>query len=76
MKSYMSDKQMRLVGKGWEVRNHLRRLAGGERGAETTLSELLGGISRDAAKLGTHTPQPRKPQQSTPDLRVVPFPSR
>ncbi|WP_165867513.1 Z-ring formation inhibitor MciZ [Paenibacillus pinisoli] len=32
MKRYMASNQLRLVGKGWEIRHHLRKLAAAEDG--------------------------------------------
>lgn len=39
---YAADGQLRLVGKGWEIRHYLKTLVQ-QRGVETTLNELVGG---------------------------------
>lgn len=45
MKTYLTQDQLRIVGKGWEVRHYLRKLAKETQSGERTLASLLAGQS-------------------------------
>lgn len=64
MKSYVTEGQIRLVGKAWEIRRYLKIMLDAA-GQNTTLSSYTSGMP---------TPQQRKPQENTPHPRVIPFP--
>ncbi|RKN84666.1 Z-ring formation inhibitor MciZ [Paenibacillus ginsengarvi] len=75
MKSYITETQLRLVGKGWEIRRQLRDMNALAEGGRTPLAALLPALIRaDDAATAPAAP-PRKPNKKTPDRRVVPFPS-
>lgn len=44
MKSYMSDKQIRLVGKAWEVRHQLQQMLQ-QAGPSVTVADYLAGLN-------------------------------
>jgi len=74
MKSYVTDKQMRLVGKGWEVRASLRRMCDRAGGGQVRMAELLPQLIGPAERGSTRSRQRRTPRQKTADRRVIPFP--
>gem|GEM_PF-2235946 len=45
MKSYVDEHHFRLVGKGWEVKNYLRRLARRESSRNLLLKEYLASLT-------------------------------
>ncbi|TMV51372.1 Z-ring formation inhibitor MciZ [Paenibacillus mesophilus] len=75
MKSYVTEKQIRMVGKGWEIREQLRKMSGVAGSGPSELAALLPTL--------IHTPERAKPQSApqrippyrTKDRRVIPFPS-
>lgn len=74
MKSYVTETSFRLVGKGWEVREQLRRMSGTAASGRLTLAAALPSL------IGADTlePQPRQPHTRTKNTRdrlVIPFPS-
>lgn len=74
MKSYVSETQLRMVGKGWEVRERLRKLkesAGGPAELVTLLPQLIGECGQAGSPCELQRIQPQK----TADRRVIPFPS-
>jgi len=74
MKSYVSETQLRMVGKGWEIRERLRKLkesAGGPAELVTLLPQLIGECGQAEPPHGRQRTQPRK----TADRRVIVFPS-
>lgn len=75
MKSYITETQLRLVGKGWEIRRKLRGMAASAEGSPTPLADLLPALIRADESATAPAAPPRKPNKKTPDRRVVPFPS-
>jgi hypothetical protein len=51
MKSYLAQDQLRIVGKGWEVRQYLRKLTK-EKDRDVTLASLLSGLTHHAERAG------------------------
>lgn len=51
MKSYLAQDQLRIVGKGWEVRQYLRKLTK-ETNRDKTLASLLSGLTSQAERVG------------------------
>ncbi|PYI55027.1 Z-ring formation inhibitor MciZ [Paenibacillus flagellatus] len=75
MKSYVSDKHIRMVGKSWEIREQLRKLSAAHDGGRAELAALLPKLIGAPAKATGHAAPPRTRPQKTPDRRVIPFPS-
>lgn len=74
MKSYVSESHIRMVGKGWEVREGLRRLAGADERGDQRLVSILPDLIRCGKPTPPHTQQRTRPQK-TSDPHVIPFPS-
>lgn len=91
MKTYLSEQQIRLVGRVWEIRRYLKmaqqRLTT-DVSLLTFLSQQTGhvahtnrGLMLDGdATYVSHTPKPNplllQSPQKTPDPRLIPFPSK
>jgi hypothetical protein len=68
MKSYVTEKEMRLVGKAWEIRHHLRTLSKKAIDRDLKLADYLkGSVFRTGRAAGRTRPQPRR-QRKKPDL--------
>lgn len=52
MKSYLAQDQLRIVGKGWEVRQYLRKLTKETKDGDVTLASLLSGLTQHAERAG------------------------
>ncbi|NOU99292.1 Z-ring formation inhibitor MciZ [Paenibacillus sp. LMG 31457] len=66
MKSYVTDRQIRLVGKAWEIKRQLKLMLQ-QGGQHITLMDYAAGL---------HNPQQRKLPGSKQDPAIIPFPSR
>lgn len=66
MKSYVTERQIRLVGKAWEIKRQLQLMLQ-QGGHTTTLMDYAA---------GAHNQQPRKSLGNTPGPQIIPFPSR
>jgi hypothetical protein len=91
MKTYYAPNQMRLAGKGWEIRNYLK-MAMRLSPSNISLSEFVQGkcvnvltdasclrrglTDRDSGGAGALRQPLYIPQRKTPDRRVIPFPSK
>lgn len=75
MKSYVTEKHLRLVGKGWEVRQQLRKMSGEADEGQSELAALLPMLIQ-AIERGKPQPGPQHTRTNkTTDRRVIPFPS-
>ncbi|GAA3405390.1 Z-ring formation inhibitor MciZ [Paenibacillus hodogayensis] len=75
MKSYITETQLRLVGKSWEIRAQLRSMSAAAGSGQDGLAALLPKLI-DGRQQPTERPAPpRIPSGKTPDRRVVAFPS-
>lgn len=75
MKSYVTDRQLRLVGKGWEVRQKLRSMSDEADGGQAELAALLPMLIH-AIERAKPQPEPQRTRTNkTTDRRVIPFPS-
>lgn len=74
MKSYVTDQQIRLVGKAWEIRRHLRMLLF-KAGAQLTLADYLQEVSASVGIAGAASPL-LKQAEPNKAASVIPFPSR
>lgn len=75
MKSYVTETQLRLVGKGWEIRRHLRGMTGSAGDGRIELAVLLPKLIHADEHAKPQAAPPRIPSKKTPDRRVIPFPS-
>lgn len=66
MKSYVTDRQIRLVGKAWEVKRQLQLMLQ-QGGNHVTLVDYVTDI---------HTQQPHKRLGNKRGPEIIPFPSR
>lgn len=57
MKCYIQEHRIELVGKGWEIRNHLKQLLKKSGNPHTLLKDYLTVSSRQAASAAAHTPR-------------------
>ncbi|WP_442951612.1 Z-ring formation inhibitor MciZ [Paenibacillus sp. GYB003] len=75
MKSYVTEKQLRMVGKGWEIRERLRQWGAAEGSGQAELAALLAKLTQSPERGKTQNERLRKPPYNRPDRRVIPFPS-
>lgn len=66
MKSYVTERQIRLVGKAWEIKHHLKLMLQ-QGGNSITLMDYV---------IGMHSPQPHKSLDKKQGPQLIPFPSR
>ena len=66
MKSYITDRQIRLVGKAWEIKRQLQLMLQ-QGGHKITLADYVSGL---------HSPQPHKSLGNKQGPAIIPFPSR
>ncbi|SDO08285.1 Protein of unknown function [Paenibacillus sp. yr247] len=66
MKSYVTDRQIRLVGKAWEIKRQLQLMLQ-QGGSNITLMDYV---------IGLRNPQPHKSLEKKQGLGIIPFPSR
>lgn len=66
MKSYVAERQIRLVGKAWEVKRQLQLMLQ-QGGPNITLMDYTAGL---------HNPQQRKHLGNKQGPAIIPFPSR
>jgi hypothetical protein len=75
MKSYMTDHHIRLVGKAWEIKHHLRNLLKQAPSHHITLQECISILGTQAQHAALLTPQRNKPREKNRDPQIIPFPS-
>lgn len=66
MKSYIAEKQIRLVGKAWEIKRQLELMVQ-QGGPNITLIDYAAGL---------HNPPQRTRLGNKQDPAIIPFPSR
>ncbi|WP_248925329.1 Z-ring formation inhibitor MciZ [Paenibacillus hamazuiensis] len=76
MKVYVSERDMRLVGKVWEIREQLKRLAH-QSGPTVTLQQLLNDHVRIIPSKSGDPAYPKLPLsgENKASARIIPFPA-
>lgn len=75
MKSYITDRQIQLVGKAWEIRHMLRLLLKQVPEKQITLQEYLSTLKVHPSNNSMPPVPQNKPLEKNQGPRIIPFPS-
>ncbi len=70
MKSYASGNEMKMVGKGWEIRRAIGQMIE-KAGGDTTLKEYLSGQPSNASSPSRNANRKSGMSRAAADLRII-----